>query len=221
MKNYKIPIKIYWALIPLGVLSLLFFFFHQPLLIAAGGFLAPEGEGNAEVVIIEGTEIVRAKAISTALNLLASGRAKRLLVVLQENPSSQELFALKNYPLLVARELEAAGLSRNRFEIVPVRAKHPITLQEARDVLRKLLADGQRKAILLADAFHTRRSYWAYKDVGSRLGIEIIPHPVFIFYEKTDWWQREEGLREFSSELFKFFYYLAFGHIPLKSLLVT
>jgi hypothetical protein len=78
-----------------------------------------------------------------------------------------------------------------------------------------------KSAILLAEGFHTRRSFWTYKEVGLLKGIKIIPHPYFMKYMPENWWQKKRGIYVFIIELLKFVYYLLCGYIPIKSLLVT
>ena len=105
--------------------------------------------------------------------------------------------------------------------IIEVPTNHPITLTEARIVLADLSKHRVKSAILVSEGFHTRRSFWAYKQVGLSLGIEIIPFPIFVKYRSEDWWQKAEGLRGFFSEFIKFSYYLIRGYIPVKSLIIT
>jgi uncharacterized SAM-binding protein YcdF (DUF218 family) len=117
--------------------------------------------------------------------------------------------------------LEGLGLRADRIQLIEVPVDHPATLGEAQFVVSILSKSGVRSAILLADAFHTRRSYWAYKKVGSSLGIEIIPCPYFVSYRNENWWTNNEGVRAFARELAKFVYYVLRGYIPAKSLLTT
>lgn len=171
------------------------------------------------MIVVEGTETVRAKKIKAALDLFKDGKADRIVVVLQENPDPEGLYALEDYSEWVKEKLTRAGLRGKHFEILKVSTKHPITFHEAKFVLNKLSSEGAKRVILLCDAFHTRRSYWTYRAVGTPLGLEIIPHAVFIFYHEKNWWLEPRGLREFCAELLKYFYYLLRGYVPLQSLL--
>ena len=73
--------KAYYLLIPLGFVLVFLFLFHEEILTEAGRFLAPEGKGDADVVIVEGVELVKQRAVEMGLRILSSGRANRLVVV--------------------------------------------------------------------------------------------------------------------------------------------
>jgi uncharacterized SAM-binding protein YcdF (DUF218 family) len=220
MNKQRLSKKVVLSLILYGILIALILN-YQTILIEAGRYLAPEGKGEADIVIIEGGELVKEKAVEVGLAFLASNRVKGIIIVSQQNGKNGENFGLPNYNLLVANKLESHGIKNSQFRIINVPIEHPITLIEARIVLEKIAQDGIKRAILVAPGFHTRRSYWAYKQAGSSLGLEIIPHPIFIKFKRDNWWQHNQGLREFAGESLKFFYYLLRGYIPVKSLLVT
>ena len=220
MKNKKL-FKRGFLVFALLVFSLsLLFFCYKTILIRAADYLAPERAGKADAVILEGSGIITAKAVEVGLNLLSSGRAN-FFVLVNHEIEGEEIFAIPDYPLLVANNLEALGLKKKQFEIITAFGKHPITLTEAETVLSQISKKGIRSAILVTESFHTRRSYWAYKRTGSYFGIEIIPCPYFPKYQKEMWWQQMEGIRDFYEESYKFIYYLLRGYLPLKSLFVT
>jgi hypothetical protein len=220
MKKHIRAKKIIFSVTLLGLVILLISS-YEPILTGAGRFLAPEGTGKADVVILEGEEVIRKKAVKIGIELLSSGGAKRMVVVLQQREEDEKIFALDDYPLLLVKNLQSLKLRKDQFLIIQVPTNHPITLTAARVVLANLSKDGVKSAILAAEGFHTRRSFWAYKQTGLPLGIEIIPLPYFTEYRSEGWWQKAEGFRGFFSESIKFFYYLLRGYIPLKSLIVT
>ena len=199
---------------------LLLFYYHKTILVEVGKYLAPGGMSKADVLIMEGGMLIKLSAVKIGLNVIFSGTAN-CLVAVDQDVIGEDIFALSNYPQLVAKNLEALGLKKGQYEIIGVPAKHPVTLREAEVVLSLLSKKGVRSAILLTQGFHTRRSYWAYTRVGLPLGIKIIPLPYFTNYGKEDWWQQAEGVREFFNESLKFIYYVFRGYIPLKSLFVT
>lgn len=212
--------KLLFSVLLLGLVVLLFFS-HKIILVEAGRFLAPEGMGKADVVILEGTELIRETPIRIGISFLSSGRANRMVVVYQESEKEQIFARPLDYNLYLTKKLEDLGLEKDQIKVLKAPKEHPITLTEARIVLSNLSKTGVRSAVLLSEGFHTRRSYWAYKQVGLPLGIEIIPYPYFMRYQKENWWQRARGSREFIDQCLKFFYYLIRGYIPVKSLLVT
>ena len=200
--------------------ALLIFFFYPVVLSAGGKYLAPEGTGKADVVIIEGTEVIKERIVRVGIGLISSGRAKRLVVVYQD--SEERPIGLPNdYDLFLRQKISDLGLNQDQIRVYIVPQEHPITLNEARIVLSKLTVDNTRNAILLAEDFHTRRSYWAYKQAGKTLGVGIIPYPYFSGFRSDSWWQNAEGFRSFLGEGVKFLYYVLRGYIPIQSLAVT
>jgi hypothetical protein len=202
-------------------LALCLVFSYQTILTHAANYLAPEKMEKSEVVILEGAELIKEKPVQNAMELLSSGMANRMVIVIQQNPTNERPLALPNYSLLITKNLEALGLHENQFQVITVPANHPVTLTEAKIVLANLSLSNVRSAILMAEGFHARRSFWAYKRVGTPLGIEIISCPYFVKYPRKTWWRTVDGCYEFISESIKFCYYVIMGYIPVKSLLVT
>ncbi len=220
MKKLISSKKIIFSVILLGLVILLAFY-YQTILIGMGRFLAVERLGKADVVILEGTELIREEAVITGLKLISSGNARRLVIVYQESENERIFGRPPDYKLYLIRKLRELGLKEDQIIVLEVPKEHPITLTEAQIVLSNISKRGVKSAILLAEDFHTRRTYWTYRKVGSPLGIEIIPHAYFTKYRNENWWQKAGGLREFFWESIKFFYYLVRGYIPVKSILVT
>ena len=207
-------------LIGFVILTILFLLlsFHATLLKKAGDFLAPEKIEEADVVIIESCELIREKAVKTGINFISQEKAKAITVVYQHSPE-EEIFGRPNdYPQFLITKLKAMGLNKNEIWVIEVPKEHPITLIEAKIVLSHLAQKGIKKAILIAESFHTRRSYWAYTKVGQKLGVKIFPYPLFNKFKKDLWWKDRQGIREFFAESVKFFYYLFFGYVPIESL---
>jgi hypothetical protein len=193
---------------------------YKTILIAAGNFLAPQGIGDADVVIVENTQLIREKGLKIGIDLLSSGKTHHVVIVYQNSEDERIFDRPLNYDLLLTQKLELLGLNKEQIQVIEVPMDHPITLTEAKRVLSNLSRSGVKSAILLAEGFHTRRSYWAYKQVGLPLGIKIIPCPYFIKYRIDNWWTGIKGVSEFSIELSKFVYYVLCRYIPVKSLVL-
>jgi len=221
MKNPRKSRKVSYFLIPLGFIFVGVFLFYEGILMEAGRFLAPEGRGDADVVIVEGAELGKQKAVEMGIRMLSSGRANRLVVVHYGSEIDETSGRLENRAFLLARKVEGLGLRADRIQLVEVPADHLVTLGEAQFVVSVPSENGARSAILLAAGFHTRRSYRVYKEAGSALGIEIIPCPYFTSYRNENWWRRSDGISAFTMQLVKYFYYLLCGYIPVKSLVTT
>lgn len=217
MKNRKS--KWIWGCICLFIFITItvVFIFRETILLKAGSFMAPVGDYQADVAILEGAEFIRTGAITSGIDLLSSGKVKRIVIVIQNIAPAHRPYGINgNYPDIVKQELKKLGLKETDFKVIVVPIRHPVTLREAEVVLKVLSKENIKSAILLSPGFHTRRSYLAYQHVGMPLQIKIFPSASFTEYQLNNWWVQEQGVRDFTIELFKFGYYLAGGYIPFK-----
>jgi hypothetical protein len=197
----------------------LLFLSRAALLAGLADYFAPSRDARADAAILEGTELLTWGLLKTGLDLVASGKAGRLVIVIQQAPAGSGNVGLSDYPSLLTGHLEKMGSLEGRFQVVAVPMSHPITLTEAGLVLSALSSKGAGSAIVVAEGFHTRRSYWSYKTAGLRRGIEISPHPCFVAYPKEGWWTHLDGLHEMVDESLKLLYYVLKGYLPFKSLI--
>jgi hypothetical protein len=207
-----------WGGICLSVFIIIFvYIFRETILFKAGNFMAPAGDYKADVAILEGAEFIRTGAITSGMDLLSSGKVKRLCIVIQNIAPAHRPYGINgNYPDVVKQELKKLGLKETDFKVIIVPIRHPVTLKEAEVVLKALSKENIKSAILLSPGFHTRRSYLAYQHVGIPLQIKIFPSACFTEYQLNNWWVQEPGVRDFTVELLKLGYYLAGGYIPFK-----
>ena len=219
-KDKRVTKRAILVLAVLAVGAILLFFFSPSVLSAGGRYLAPEGKGGADAVILEGSEVIKERAVRVGMELISSGRAERLAVVYQDS-EERALGLPPDYGLFLIQKISELGLRKDQISVYVVPREHPITLNEAKIVLSKLAKDKTPSAIVLTENFHTRRTYWTYKQVGKALGIEIIPYPHFSRFRIDSWWQKAEGVRAFLGEWIKLLYYVMRGYIPIKSLMVT
>jgi hypothetical protein len=193
------------------------FFFHAAILFHAGKFMAPEGDYEADVAILEGSEYVSTGMVVQGLNLLSSGKVKRLVIVLHRIARLHRPYGLNtDYANLVRKELQDHGLKETDFKIIETPIRNPVTLTAARVALDALSRENVKSAILLSSGFHTRRSFLAYQFAGIPHQIKIFPTACFTEYELDQWWEKYPGIRDFGTEVLKLAYYLVGGHIPLK-----
>jgi hypothetical protein len=216
MKNRKSK----WILggICLVIFLIIFvFIFRETILLKAGSFMAPAGNYKADVAILEGAEFIRTSIIMSGINLLSSGKVKRMVIVIQNIAPAHRPYGINgNYPDTVKQNLKDIGLKETDFKVIVVPIRYPVTLKEAEVVLKALSKENIKSAILVSSGFHTRRSYLAYQHVGTPLQIKIFPSACFAEYQLNNWWVEERGVRDFTIELFKLSYYLAGGYIPFK-----
>jgi len=83
MKNRKL--KWIWGGICLFIfiITIFVFIFRETILLKAGSFMAPAGDYKADVAILEGAEFISIGVITSGMDLLSSGKVKRLVIVLQ------------------------------------------------------------------------------------------------------------------------------------------
>ncbi len=218
MKRSSGKILVVLLAIVLAVL-LLAPFLYQPVLTAAGEFLAAAGKtaGVAEVAVVEGEAWMEQAAVGRAADLLRSWKVRQALFVLHEYPAGSRVFALPgDYPERVRKELARLPLPDGRFQVVSVPVRHPVTLAEAQSVTALLKKNGVRSVVLLAKGFHMRRSLLVYRHVAAPLKIQVIPMAYFTTYSADRWWQSDDGVRDFFSEWLKLAYYQVRGYIPIK-----
>ena len=179
--------------------------------------MAPVGDYEADVAILEGAQFIRTGTIMRGMDLLSSCRVKRIIVILQNIAPEDRPFGINaNYPDIVEQKLNDLGLKKTQFQIIVVPIRYPVTLTEAEFALETLSKENIKRAILISPGFHTRRSYLAYQYVGVPLRIKIFPSACFTEYQPNNWWVQESGVRDFATELLKLGYYLVGGYIPLK-----
>lgn len=217
MKN---KIKRIWAGIFLFLLLviILFFSFRETILMQAGQFMAPEGNYVADIAILEGNDFIDRNIMMRGMQLLSSGKVKKLIVVLFRIAPAHRPFGInENYPDQVKKEMERLGLKERDFRIIVTHIHYPQTLTAARGVSEIISKEENVKsAILLSPGFHTRRSYLVYQYVCTPYQIKIFPSACFNSYQLDHWWSQERGFRDFAQELLKLADYLAGGYIPLK-----
>ena len=207
---------IWGLLLFLAIGVALLFAFHEPILAGAGNYMAPRGAGAADVAILEGTEFLHRDIVKTGMELLASGRVKRLVVVLHNIAPSHRPFALnEDYPGMVRKELQNRGLQDANVKVLVVSIRNPVTLIAAQGALKMLHREGVKSALLLSPGFHSRRSFLAFQHAANPYQMKIIPYACFGSYTLDRWWDQDTGVRDFAAETAKLFYYFVRGYIPL------
>jgi uncharacterized SAM-binding protein YcdF (DUF218 family) len=82
------------------------------------------------------------------------------------------------------------------------------TYDESRAVRAWLEKSGCKSILIPTDVFHTRRVRWVFNreldDMQVQIRVQAVQPPA---YSAKDWWQHEEGLIAFESEVVKSIYY--------------
>jgi uncharacterized SAM-binding protein YcdF (DUF218 family) len=194
--------------------------FREAILVEAGRFMAPEIspiEDVADIVILEGTEYVSRGLVSQGMQLLSSGKARHMVIVLHRIAPNHRPFAVnEDYSSSVRAELQNLGLKDSTFTIIATPVRNPVTLTSAKGALQILSGEGVKSAILVSPGFHLRRSFLVYQHLSVPLNIKIYPFACFDRYQVNNWWSEDNGARDFFEEVQKLAYYLLKGYIPLK-----
>jgi hypothetical protein len=176
-------------------------------------------EGVADAVILEGTASISTGMVTKGMELLSSGRARRMIIVLHRVSASAWPFGMsEDYTSSVRNKLIGLGLRESAFRIIVTHIHEPITLIAAKGALKELSRDGVKSAFLVSPGFHMRRSYLVYQHLSAPLNIKIYPVACFDSYKLDEWWNQEYGPREFLSEGLKLAFYILRGNIPLTTL---
>lgn len=112
MKSHTKSRKAIFFFILLGFALVILFLSYKTILIAAGKFLAPEETGNADVVILEGSELIMGKGVEMGMSLLSSKRANRLVIVYHNSEKERIFDRPTNYNNFLTQKLEELGLQK-------------------------------------------------------------------------------------------------------------
>ncbi|HEY1292141.1 MAG TPA: YdcF family protein [Chloroflexota bacterium] len=85
------------------------------------------------------------------------------------------------------------------------------TVDEARRDADLLAARGARSAILVTDAFHSRRAWLLFRAAFARRGMTVRSVPVADSYDLAHWWEHPVAARRVIEEYAKLLYYLPQG----------
>jgi uncharacterized SAM-binding protein YcdF (DUF218 family) len=85
------------------------------------------------------------------------------------------------------------------------------TIDEARRAADVLTSHGLHTALLVTDAFHSRRASLLFRSVFAHRGLTIRSTPVPDLLDLAHWWTHSLAARRVTEEWTKFFYYLVQG----------
>ena len=85
------------------------------------------------------------------------------------------------------------------------------TIDEARRAVEVLTSHGLHSALLVTDAFHSRRASLLFRSVFTHRGLTIRSTPAPDQLDLAHWWAHPLAARRVAEEWTKFFYYLVQG----------
>lgn len=209
-KNQRFPWKmlvrsITWIAGLLVLDALVTYFFHVPLLrTAARIWIVDEEAGLGDAVVVLGggantrpfaaAELVRTNATTNVLLARVQPTPTDILgVTLVESDLSRAVLIKQGVP-----ESCIHGIGTNASS----------TYDEARAVRTWAIEHRPKVIIIPTDLFHTRRVNWLMekqlKDLHVDVRIVALDTPE---YNRTNWWQHEQGVVAFQNEIIKYLLY--------------
>ncbi len=173
-----------------------------------------DGE-HADLVIVEGGNIVPAVFMERAIELIKNGKAEKLLIVLNTADGAVDAFGVDNYPALLDTALIKRNVLKSQYHILLSHIQDPFTRNSAVSISQYLENNPATTdtLILLQDTFHIKRSLLAYRKVFEPNEIHVLACSVPIHVNAQNWWKSLSGIRRVYGEYAKFIYYKFKGYI--------
>ncbi len=165
-------------------------------------FDEPPGAADA-IVVLAGNAPDR---LPHALDLRAQGYAQ-LMVVSDERVHTHGLET-------TWLAIHQAGLSAPELpdsDLLVLDPPPESTIDEARRTADLLAARGAHSALLVTDAFHSRRADWLFRAAFARRGLTVRSSPAADTFDLAQWWAHPLGARRVTEEYVKLAYYLVQG----------
>ena len=158
--------------------------------------------GRSDIILVENIDpdyllFERAAALRNA------GLASRVLVPVQVSHASERA----NSVSIGVAELMARAAQVPAPEIMPIRAREPISLNAAYQIRDFLTREHLRAVIVVTPGFRSKRSSLIYQAVLARAGIAVYCVPVFVGAALEDWTQSWHGIQEVGNQFFKLQFY--------------
>lgn len=194
-----------------GVVLLLLFLVHVPLLTAVAGFLSIDDRLRpAGLIYVLGGEIDTRPFL--AADLYRRGLAPRVVLARVADSRATQLGVMPNQTDATVRLLVRLGVPEHAIVVLrPWPAGVASTTDEAwaiRDLLRRSPSE---RMITVTSRYHTRRARWMLRRELEGVPVEILmagaPHPEF---SERNWWRSETGLLLVLEEYLKFAHNLIF-----------
>tara|TARA_B100000945_G_C20305212_1_gene560022 strand:+ start:114 stop:758 length:645 start_codon:yes stop_codon:yes gene_type:complete len=162
--------------------------------------------GADVIVVLSGNKLTR---ISHALKLFEKGYAPEILLTDEKKNRIKFAHLFPTNEMIALAMIEEMGLSVPVSIILSQKGGATSTFDEAYDLLKLSEKKRYRHIILVTDAFHSRRAYYAFKKVfeEKEIKIEISAASNEIFNE-NNWWTSDQGISAYVLESIKYPVYL-------------
>ena len=162
--------------------------------------------GADAIVVLSGGKNTR---IHHALKLFSEGYAPLLIFTEEKKPSSFFSTLFPTNVQIASKISEKLDISVPILTIPSIKGGATSTFDEAYDLLNYIEKNKFRHIILVTDAFHTRRAYYAFKKVFAKTKIhfEMSAAQNEIFNE-GNWWISDQGISAYVLESIKYPIYI-------------
>ena len=194
-----------WTLLIVLAALVLAFVFRRPLLVAAGKlWVVDESVVPADAVVVLGGG-AQTRPFAAAEFVQQHLTTNVLLADVQPNPTDKLGITTRESHASRAVLLKK-GVHENYITSIGTNASS--TIDEARALRAWAIAHRPKAIIIPTDLFHTRRVNWLMEKQLEDLNVDVRVVALDTQeYNRTNWWQKEQGVVAFQNELIKYALY--------------
>ena len=193
------------------LILLLILMLRNPILYSLGSFLVYDsGEiSKADIVILE-EDVNSKEGVKYCLDLYNKGLCKEIWAVKIVDTSM--IYTDEQYLQFINSVIDSGGYKvKIKYFIFDV--EHPVTLNKSLQIQDSMKTRNYTSAILVTNAFHSKRSYKVYNKLFRPNGITIHSKVYYSKVRLKDWYTNSYGLRYVFPEYIKYVYYIFRGFI--------
>jgi hypothetical protein len=195
--TWKLRIGVLLVLILTGALTRGFLIAHIARSLVCEEALAP-----SDIIIVENFD-PNYLVFKRAAELQRAGFASRALVPVGASGDPKIADPVSRG----IAEVMAHQARLNAWDMIPVRAAEPISLNTARFIRDRVAEEHVRSVIVVAPAFRSRRSSLIYQTLLRDTGTHMYCAPVYGQLDPTRWTEKWHGIQEVTEESLKLQYY--------------
>jgi len=188
--------------------------FTKPVFRSMGRYLArPDSTETADIVVVEGGNVVSKIKMNRAIQLYKAGQAKRIYVLLNALQGNVDVFGIGNYDTMIAASLDSLGIPARDYVIHSMAIRGPYARNTALELLKGIKDKNISSILIVNDKFHIRRSYLVYQKVLREIDVRVYTYTFDIYVDTETWWRSIDGVRRVAGEYIKLVYYRFKGYI--------
>ena len=174
---------------------------------AARALVVSEELDRAEAVVVLAGSPDYVARTRRAAEIFREGRAQRVVLTDDGGRAGWSEAEGRNPPFveLAARELEAAGVPRERIEIAPGTVSG--TREEALRLREYARGRGYRSLLVVTSPYHARRALWTFRRALGGSGVAAGLSPCASDLSPLNWWLTPRGWKSVAGEYVKLAYY--------------